>query len=221
VTSVPVASVTSPWGTRALALALMLGAALLGVGAVMHPVLTGEAAHDLEIMASTPAWRAVHLVMLTGSGLVIAGIWVRVVTPRSTNGLLVASLAIVSVGLALNALNIAYMAGTGTHLAEMFRAGRAEAAPMFDVTHPIGLMAARFGNFLVALGAITLGWAERDDVSRPRWIAWLAWSAAIGGLAGVLLFHETSRMILAAVSLLSAWQVATAVLALRATKTIS
>jgi hypothetical protein len=209
---------SSPSGTRVLALALVLGAALLGVGAIMHPVLTGDASHDLEIMSSTPAWRAVHLVMLTGSGLVIAGIWVRVVTPRPASGLLVASLAIISVGLALNGLNIAYMAGTGTHLAEMFRAGRIEAAPMFDVTHPIGLMAARFGNFLVALGAITLGWAEHEDGSRPRWIAWLAWIAAIGGLAGVLLFHETSRMILAAVSLLSAWQVATAWLALRASR---
>jgi hypothetical protein len=74
-------------------------------------------------------------------------------------------------------------------------------------------MAARFGNFLVALGAGVLGWAEHRDASRPRWLAWLAWLAAAGGIVGVLFFSEASPVALAAVALLSAWQVATAVLA--------
>ena len=161
---------------RFLAIALLLGAALLAAGALFHPVLTGEATHDLALMGDTAAWRAIHLTMLLGSALVIAGIWVRV-AGVAASGTLIASLAVISLGLALNALNIAYMAGAGTHLAEMFQAGRPDAAPLFEVTHPIGLMSARFGNLLVALGALALGWAEREDAS-PRWLAWLAWLAA-------------------------------------------
>jgi hypothetical protein len=87
---------------------------------------------------------------------------------------------------------------------------------LFDATHPIGLVAARFGNFIVALGALALGWVESQDPTRPRWLAWLAWAAAAGGFFGVIFFNEASRVALAAVGLLSGWELATAVLALRA-----
>lgn len=67
---------------------------------------------------------------------------------------------------------------------------------------------------LVALGALIPGFVERSDTSRPPWVAWLAWLAAGAGLVGVAFFSESSRGILAAVATLSAWQVATAALAL-------
>jgi hypothetical protein len=84
------------------------------------------------------------------------------------------------------------------------------------VTHPIGLIAARIGNLIVALGALVLGWAEWQDPSRPRWIAWLAWAAGAGGIVGVVFFDEASRLALAAVALLSGWELATAILSFRA-----
>jgi hypothetical protein len=213
---------------RALAVALLLGMILLGAGASFHPMLVGSAEAQLRIMAETPGWRTMHLVMLAGSGLVIAGIWVRLVTDGSapersigrgpvpgTVGPLVAALALIALGLALNALNIGFMAGAGTQMAEQFAAGRTEIAPVFDATHPIGLVAARFGNFIVALGAVALGWVEWQDRSRPRWLAWLAWAAAAGGFAGVFFFNEASKITLAAVALLSGWELATAVRAFR------
>jgi hypothetical protein len=178
-------------------------------------MLAGNAADQLRTISSTPYWRGLHLTLLAGSGLVIAGIWVRLVTERVASGALVAALAIVTVGVALNALNIAFMAGSGTHIAAMFANGQAEMQAVFEATHPIGLMAARFGNFIVALGAVALGWVEWRDETRPRWLAWLAWLAATGGFIGVLFFDEASRFALAAVGLLSGWEVATAFLALR------
>lgn len=75
-------------------------------------------------------------------------------------------------------------------------------------------MSARFGNFIIALGAVGLGWVERSDPARPRWFAWLAWLAAAGGFFGVLFFDEASQLALAAVALLSGWEIATAVWAL-------
>jgi hypothetical protein len=216
--------------SRALALALLLGMMLLGYGAAVHPMLGGSPESQLRTIAETTHWRTMHLMMLAGSGLLIAGIWVRLVTDRTVagsggspgdsaatfNGPLVAALALIALGLAINALNIGFMAGAGTHMAAQFAAGRTEIAPLFDATHPIGLVAARFGNFIVALGALALGWVESHDATRPRWLAWLAWAAAAGGFFGVLFFNEASRIALAAVALLSGWELATAVRALRA-----
>ena len=212
---------------RTLAFALLLGMILLGYGAAVHPMLAGGPESQLRTIADTPHWRTMHLLMLAGSGLIIAGIWVRLLTDGTAVGVqsppvgpafnapLVAALAVVALGLAINALNIAFMAGAGTHMAEEFAAGRTGVAPLFDATHPIGLVAARFGNFIVALGALALGWVEYQDPERPRWLAWLAWAAAAGGFFGVIFFNEASRIALAAVALLSGWELATALLALR------
>jgi len=90
-----------------------------------------------------------------------------------------------------------------------------EGAPVVVVLHGWGSHAARFGNFIVAVGAVALGLIERRDPSRPRWLAWLAWLAAAGGFVGVFFFEDPSRLVFAAVALLSAWEVATALLALR------
>ena len=201
---------------RLLAILLLLGTALLGAGAVFHPMLAGDAAAQLHTIAATPYWRTLHLVMLLGSGMVIAGVWVRLVTDRGVaTPSLVAALTVIALGVALNALNIAFMAGSGWRAASLFSAGLTDAAWLFEATHPIGLMSARFGNFLVALGALMLGFIESREVASPRWLAGLAWVGAAGGFVGALVFDESSRVALAAVALLSGWQVATAVRALR------
>ena len=100
----------------------------------MHPMLTGDAAAQLRTIATTPYWRALHLAMLAGSGFIIAGVWVRLVSDHSMAALLVAALALVSIGIALNALNIAFMAGSGTHMAALFSSGRAEMQSVFEAT---------------------------------------------------------------------------------------
>lgn len=203
---------------RTLAVALLVGTALLGIGAVLHPVLVGDAASQLRTIAATSFWRPLHLAMLAGSALVATGVWVRLVdrpaARDATLSVAIAALAIITVGICLNGLNIAYMAGSGTHMAMLFAQGRTEVSTVFDATHPIGQMAARFGNFVIALGALALGWGEWEDPSRPRWLAWLAWVAGVGGLIGAVFFDEASPVALAAVALLSGWQVATAVRAL-------
>jgi hypothetical protein len=198
--------------TIVLAVVLLAGTALHGIGALLHPMLVGDGATQLRTIADMAHWRALHLAMLAGSGLIVAGVWVRLVDDRAfVRPPLVAALALISIGVAINALNIAYMAGAGWHMAGRFAAGEASMVPLFDATHPIGLVAARFGNFIIGLGALVLGWGEWHDAQPRRLDAVLAWIAGLGGLVGAIFFDESSRIALAAVALLSAWQVVTAI----------
>lgn len=193
---------------RILAIALLLGTGLLGAGAVLHPVLEGDAATQLRLIAATSSWRAVHFAMLAGSALVMMGIWVRLVLDSSASTKALApALGVITIGLAISALNISFMAGSGWRMAQLFQNGDASMAALFDATHPIGLVAARLGNFIIALGALVLGLVEWRDRSRPRIVAWLAWLAASAGFVGVAFFDEASRFTLAAAALLSGWQI--------------
>jgi hypothetical protein len=202
--------------SRPLAIALLLGTALLGAGAALHPILPHEPAEQLRLIAATWYFRPVHLAMLCGSGLLIVGVWTRALmmaggTMSPPPVPLLAALALVSLGLCFNAIDIAFMGGAGARMAALFVAGRTELSAMFDALHMVGLMTARFGNFLVALGALLLGWVEAHDPASPRWVAWLAWIAGAGGLIGVLFFPEASLVILTAVTLLSGWEVVTGI----------
>ena len=198
---------------KLLAVFLLVGTALLGAGSVMHPVLTGGGvgADDLRVIAATPGWRLMHLAMLTGSALVMTGVWVRLGgAGDEARAALVGALAVICIGMTLNAFDILLMARSGERMARMFVAGRSEMAPIFDAVHGFGLMAARFGNGLIALGAVVLGIVEWRSPAQPRWLAWLAWIAAAGGLVGVLCFDESSRLVLGAIALLCGWEIATA-----------
>ena len=198
--------------SRPLAIALLIGTALLGAGAALHPMLPADVPGQLRMIAAARAFRPVHLAMLCGSGLIIAGVWARLYLGRpATPAPLIGGLALVCLGLCFNAIDIAFMGGAGTQMAAQFEAGQTEVSGMFDALHMVGLMTARFGNFLVALGALMLGWVEAHDPASPRWLAWLAWIAGIGGLIGVLFFREASLVILTAVTLLSGWELATGV----------
>jgi hypothetical protein len=195
---------------RSLSIALLVGTVLLGVGAAFHPILPHDPSAQLRMIAETWYFRPIHLAMLAGTALIILGIWTRALIGPASPPLL-GALALVSLGLCFNAIDIAFMGGAGTQMAAQFVAGQTEMSAMFDALHMLGLMTARFGNFLVALGALMLGWVEAHDPASPRWLAWLAWIAGIGGLIGVLFFREASLVILTAVTLLSGWELATGV----------
>jgi hypothetical protein len=203
--------------SRPLAVALLVGTVLLGAGAALHPMLPADVPGQLRMIAASSIFRPVHLAMLCGSGLIIAGVWTRLSLGRSAAAApLIGGLALVCLGLCFNAIDIAFMGGAGWHLATAYVAGQRELAPLFEALHRFGLLTARFGNFLVALGALVLGFAERADPASPRWMARLAWIAAAGGLAGVVLVPEASLLMLAAVTLIAGWSIGTSVWALRA-----
>ena len=202
--------------SRPLAIALLVGTVLLGVGAMFHPILPADVPGQLRLIAATWYFRPVHLAMLAGSALLITGVWSRgLIAGSARDASLVMALAVICLGLSFNAIDIAFMGNAGWHMANQYVAGETSVAPLFEALHRFGLTTARFGNCLVALGALVLGFVERHDPASPRWLAWLAWLAALGGLLGVLLVPESSLLALTAVTLLPAWCVGTAVWVLR------
>ena len=113
--------------TRALAVALLAGTVLLAGGAAMHPILSGDGSMELGMIGGMPIWRTMHLCMLAGTGLIVAGIWVRLVgVPANTptNAAVTAALAIITVGIALDAMNTTFMAGPAWRMAQRIRRGR-------------------------------------------------------------------------------------------------
>jgi len=202
--------------SRPLAFALLVGTLLLGVGAMLHPMLPADVPGQLKLIAATWYFRPVHLAMLAGSALLIAGVWTRGLIPSARrDAALVMALALICLGLCFNAIDIAFMGNAGWNMALQYQAGDSSVTSLFDALHRVGLTTARFGNCLVALGALALGFLERADPASPRWLAWLAWIAAAGGLCGVILVPESSLLALTAVSLIPLWCVGVAVWLLR------
>ncbi len=202
---------------RYLAVLLLAGAVLLGTAAAFHPTLPPDAAGQMQVMAGTSHWRAIHVAMLMGSGLTIAGIWLRVdIDGSGRRVLLRAALATIAVGIALNAANVGFMAGPGAAMATPHASQDAGTVGAFAAHHAASLAAAGWGNVIVALGCAVLGWIEWRDPTRPRWMAGVAWLAAVGGIVGVLLFDPASREAVAGVALFVVWSAATGWLVLAA-----
>src|SRR2546426_1170914 len=55
-------------------LCLLVGALLFGSAGLAHPLLTGDGATQLAIIAGTPAWRAIHWALLFGLPLMFVGL---------------------------------------------------------------------------------------------------------------------------------------------------
>ena len=79
-----------------------------------------------------------HLCMLGGTGLIVVGIWVRLVgAPASTptNGAVIAALTVITVGIGLDSLNTTFMAGPAWRMASAFAAGDTSIPHQFELMH--------------------------------------------------------------------------------------
>src|SRR2546425_10509327 len=55
-------------------LCLLVGVLLSGIGGLMHPLLTGDGAAQLGIIARTTHWRAIHWSLLFGLAFMYTGL---------------------------------------------------------------------------------------------------------------------------------------------------
>lgn len=195
--------------TRALGLLLLVGSLMLLAASALHPILPLTATGDLELIQNTPRWRMVHLGLLYSTGMIIAGIWARWSAAEGPERAgLGTAFVVFGIGQALNGVNIAYMTGAGTHLAQLAGQG-VDVAVTYQATHMFAVMCGRLAGFLVAIAAGLVAASTRSRRDEPLWLVSVAWLACAAGLAGNLFAPAGHPLMLTSVGVMAVWQVAT------------
>jgi hypothetical protein len=179
-------------------LCLLIGTLLFGGAGAMHPVLSGDGATQLAVVAHTAGWRVIHWSLLFGLAFMYAGLVGVSLRHNETPGASPsrAGIRLGAFAFSVWSLNILFMVGAGYQLARTFTAAdaglaRTHAVFLYDMMHPFGLAAERLATFLLGFVAYTFGWSIRNGAVWPRWMAWLAWVVAVLCGAGALVFSET------------------------------
>ena len=203
-------------------LCLLVGVLLAGIGGLMHPLLTGDGAAQLGTIARTTHWRAIHWSLLFGLAFMYTGLIGVTLRHGETAGSAPGRAGMFLAGFAFSlwSLNILFMVGAGWQLARAFTiadtglAGT-NAVFVYDMLHPAGLAAERLATFMLGLVAYTFGWAIRNGVVWPRWLAWIAWGVAVVTGAVATVFDEFSpNFLYYSQALFVMWLAATAVVML-------
>ncbi|HWC75701.1 MAG TPA: hypothetical protein VG454_17375 [Gemmatimonadales bacterium] len=202
-------------------LSLLIGVVLFGFAGLNHPLLSGDGAAQLTIVARTHAWHVIHWSLLFGLAFMYVGLIGVALRHGETSGSAPARAGILlgSFTFAVWSLNILFMVGAGAQLARAFTVAdtgftATRAVFLFDMLHPMGLAAERLATFMLGLVAYMFGWAIRNGGVWPRWLAWAAWAVALVNAAVALAFDELSNNLFFAQGVFVIWLAATAVVML-------
>jgi len=202
-------------------LCLLVGSLLVGIAGLNHPVLTGDGAAQLGLIAKTSAWRLIHWSLLFGLVFLYAGVIGVALrhndTPGATPGR--AAVRMGAFAFSIWSLNILFMVGAGWQLAQAYHTSDAgltgtHAVFVYDMLHPMGLAAERMATFMLGLVAYMFGWAIRNGGVWPKWLAWMAWVVAAVDGAVAIVFSEFSPVMYYGQALFVVWLAATAVVML-------
>ena len=202
-------------------LCLLIGALMFGIAGLMHPLLTGDGAAQLGMVARTGGWRVIHWLLLFGLAFMYAGLIGVALrhndTPGSSPGR--AAVRLGAFAFSVWSLNILFMVGAGWQLAHAYTASDTgltgtHAIFVYDMLHPSGLAAERLATFMLGLVAYMLGWAVRNGGVWPKWLAWTAWLVAVVCGVVALVFSEFSPNLFYAQALFVLWLAVAAVVML-------
>src|SRR3989442_2183838 len=167
-------------------LCLLLGTLLFGIAGLKHPLLVGDGAAQLAMIAKTADWRLMHWALLFGLAFMYAGVIGVALrhndTPGATPGR--AAVRMGAFAFSVWSLNILFMVGAGYQLAHAYTASDTgltgtHAVFVYDMLHPIGLAAERLATFILGLVAYMFGWAIRNG---GVWAEGAPWQSC--GVAG-------------------------------------
>lgn len=202
-------------------LALVSGALLVGVATLGHPILEGDGANQLAVIAGRPMWRMVHWSIAFGYVLVMAGMIGVLSLHAPTRGAGAARTGVLLslVGYVISLSGVLFMLGAGTALAGAYHTGEpglaaTHAVFTYDMLHPAAQAALRVGAFTIALGLYGTGWGAVSGGVLPRWLGWFG---VVGGAVGVVIalaLSETAPPVVAGVGLATLWQLAAGVILL-------
>ena len=200
---------------------LLVGTLLFGVAGANHPILSGDGAAQLAMIAKTTDWRLIHWALLFGLAFMYAGVIGVALrhndTPGATPGR--AAVRMGAFAFSVWSLNILFMVGAGYQLAHAYTASDTgltgtHAVFVYDMLHPMGLAAERLATFMLGLVAYMFGWAIRNGGVWPKWLAWTAWVVAAVNGAVAVVFSEFSPNLYYSQALFVIWLAATAVVML-------
>ena len=200
---------------------LLVGTLLFGVAGANHPILSGDGAAQLAMIAKTTDWRLIHWALLFGLAFMYAGVIGVALrhndTPGATPGR--AAVRMGAFAFSVWSLNILFMVGAGYQLAHAYTASDTgltgtHAVFVYDMLHPMGLAAERLATFMLGLVAYMFGWAIRNGGVWPKWLAWMAWVVAVVNGAVAVVFSEFSPNLYYSQALFVIWLAATAVVML-------
>src|SRR5207244_22555 len=165
-------------------LCMVAGALLIGIAGLFHPVLSGDGAAQLDVIAHTAVWRTIHWALAFGLPLLYAGLIGVALrhsdTPAANQAR--AGVMLAAFAFAVWAINILFMVGAGTQLAHAYIVAdpgltATRAVFLYDMVHPFGLAAERLATFTLGLALYLYGWTVSNGRAWPRWLGW----AGIGG----------------------------------------
>lgn len=192
------------------AIALLVGTLGFGAAGLHHPLLTGDAATQLAIIAHTPHWRLIHWTLLFAFPLMLAGVLGLVARHLDTPGasLLRTGAMLATFGLGIWALNVLLMAGMGWTLSQT--PDDRSAQLLYAGVHPFGLAAERLATFAMGVALVVLGRGIRRGNRFGRWLAETGTATGLINVAVAVLFSETSQVMYGGQGLIVTWLCAAA-----------
>ena len=193
-------------------LCMVAGALLIGSAGLLHPVLSGDGAAQLGVIARTAFWRTMHWALAFGLPLLYAGLIGVALrhsdTPAANQGR--AAVMLAAFAFAVWAINILFMVGAGTQLAHAYIVAdpgltATRAVFLYDMVHTFGLAAERLATFALGLSLYVYGWTVINGRAWPRWLGWAAISVGGGCMVLGVLVAETSVYLYYGQALVVAW----------------
>ncbi len=200
------------------ALTLLAGSLTVGVAGVRHPMLVGDGADQLTVIAATGGWRAIHWAFAAGYVAVVAGLAGLAVRHAGTPGDRPAAIGALTsaFGYAVSLVGVLFMLGAAATLADAYVRGApglagTHAVSTYDMLHPTAQAAIRVGAAAVSLGLYAFGWAAVRGGMLPRWLGFAGVGSGVAGVAAAVIAVPDSTTLVAGVALATAWQAVAAI----------
>jgi len=195
------------------ALTLLAGSLAVGIAGVRHPMLVGDGADQLTLIAATGAWRTIHWAFAAGYVGVVAGLAGLAARHAGTPGDRAARIGALTAtfGYAVSLVGVLFMLGAAAALADVY----VRAAPglsgthavfTYDMLHPTAQAAIRVGAAAVSLSLYAFGWAAVRGGVLPRWLGFAGVGSGIVGVVAAVAGAPDTATLVAGVALATAWQ---------------
>ena len=185
----------SSWLMRIGAVAAVLGAVLAGVGNLLHPITPRDDQVGVaQVIASSERWTFVHVVIIAGVILMLAGllgIRVSLAGGGSTDALVRLGMYAATIGTTIGLILLILDGVAAKQLADQWAAAPEPALPV-----ALGLVSASetvnfalgglFNLSFAGIPFILFGLAVARSTTYPRWLGWVGFGAGIGSTAAGL-----------------------------------